>query len=617
LIGNTPAGTSSAGTVQGALDEIVSDLAASDGASLVGFIQAGTGAVARTAQAKMRDVVSVKDFDAVGDGVTDDTAAIQAAVTAANGSTLAFPEGQYLISSGVSFNAWSGVVCGPGEIVCKPATSIPLVLDFTNATNVVWHDVALDMGQTSGTTTGGARSDSGFYLMDARDCVFNNVKITNCKFGEPIYVNGTSGVSPAASDGSKRIFFNNIDCVAISAATVDDGAFINVRSDFYTSTGGGLYLAASNGCKESDYTLDATVAYQRTTEDIYFNNCNFENLDRFAGYNVKNLHLSNVSLKGNYTRGLTLSPSCENVTWNGGKVSGNAAHINVNFACTDVVISNLIALGETASIGQRHALRTGYGSKRIKFSNITGLGCDQRHIFVEGATDVTFENVSLNNWSGGNTTIAVSIAGGHNGNTSSWVTDRIKFIGCDLTANYAFKFDDNSGTATVADGGVVCDSTCEFNISLGFYNSTAPSRKLLYYGSGTWTPALAGATTPGTQTYSYTPQGRYRRQGDVVYFDASIILTAKDGTTAGALRITGLPFTAANVSNNNASATIGYWTGLTFPANYVQPGAIISPNTSYLNLFRFGSGQTAAQIQPAEAGNTTGFVLSGSYIAEN
>jgi len=88
------------------------ELLSASGSSLVGFIADGTGAAYRTVQAKLRDTVSVKDFGAVGDGVTDDTAAIQAAFTYANslkrtglaatiqhpGCTVVFPGGTYNVS---------------------------------------------------------------------------------------------------------------------------------------------------------------------------------------------------------------------------------------------------------------------------------------------------------------------------------------------------------------------------------------------------------------------------------------------------------------------------------------------------------------------------------------
>jgi len=72
----------------------------------VTFIQSGTGAVATTVQAKLRETVSVKDFGATGDGVTDDTAAIQAAIDSLysgtiQGGTLFFPKGTYKVTSSI------------------------------------------------------------------------------------------------------------------------------------------------------------------------------------------------------------------------------------------------------------------------------------------------------------------------------------------------------------------------------------------------------------------------------------------------------------------------------------------------------------------------------------
>lgn len=80
--------------------------AGSSGSAQMGFIASGTGAAARTVQAKLRDVVSVKDFGAVGDGSTDDTVAVQAAITAAGatggGFKVYFPAGTYKLSSALN-----------------------------------------------------------------------------------------------------------------------------------------------------------------------------------------------------------------------------------------------------------------------------------------------------------------------------------------------------------------------------------------------------------------------------------------------------------------------------------------------------------------------------------
>lgn len=95
----------------GSIQSWINSIIGSAGSALVGFLQAGTGAVARTVQSKLRDVASVKDFGAIGDGVVNDNAAIASALAASN--DIFFPAGTYKITSTMTLDAYQ-VVRGAG-----------------------------------------------------------------------------------------------------------------------------------------------------------------------------------------------------------------------------------------------------------------------------------------------------------------------------------------------------------------------------------------------------------------------------------------------------------------------------------------------------------------------
>jgi hypothetical protein len=77
----------------------------SGNATAISYTLTAPGAVAQTVQTKLEQYVSVKDFGAVGDGVTDDTAAIQSAIdyAAPLGKAVYFPSGVYRTTQTVGF----------------------------------------------------------------------------------------------------------------------------------------------------------------------------------------------------------------------------------------------------------------------------------------------------------------------------------------------------------------------------------------------------------------------------------------------------------------------------------------------------------------------------------
>jgi polygalacturonase len=317
------------------------------------------------------EVLNAQDFGATGDGSTDDTAACQACLEAADGSNYPayFPAGTYRLTTGLEVKSDTIVNCAPGCIFKRDFSAADKFAD--NAATVSLYDMGSTIsGADDGTLDhwenvtwiGGEfiaadSGDTGTHIMfrNVTNLVLRDVKVTSyhgdwavCVMGEYMDVFNVriEGGDAALEDGLHvmggqyiRVHGCNItsgdDALAITNSHNIDIKYVTVDNCVLRSSDGrGLSLGSNwsttysdsdHVCEEvtvSNCVIVGNVAGIECTDDhdslltrsIYISNCAIETsgTPSVLGHGIvlngcKDVHITNIGIRDPYRKAVQAS----------------------------------------------------------------------------------------------------------------------------------------------------------------------------------------------------------------------------------------------------------------------------------------------------------------------
>ena len=245
--GNLQIATGAASTpVSSAMTPVVGSATLAAGRAAMGpwsdaLVTATGSTTARDLQTRLSEVINVKDYGAAGDGVTDDTTALQAALTAGTGKAVFIPAGTYLTGT-VSVGS-NTLVFGVGAASILKAKASLNSWVLTNSipvagnTNITLRDFLVDGNKAS--QASGSRY--GVYFSRVSRSLVSNVVCQNC--GQDGMLMGSSASATGCSDIVVR------DCLFL---TNDRNGISNVAGDRITVDGCTVIGCAGTSATEND-----------------------------------------------------------------------------------------------------------------------------------------------------------------------------------------------------------------------------------------------------------------------------------------------------------------------------------------------------------------------------
>ena len=249
--------------------------------------------------------LSVKDFGAVGDGVTDDTVAFVTALTTANGKELYIPAGTYVVNGGVVTDGIDINIIGIGKPMIQLVTqkSNTRCMDLRNAQSIKVTGVAFDAYRE---VYGEQGNIACMYIFDS-----NNININNCRFQNCF----KEGITLASAKPVGNNLLENISITNNTFYNTSDNVWVKCRVKNFTFSGNSSELSIGTGVE----FVSGEVA-----EDVVISNNYFKNFRN--GNAIKLLDCKNVKITGNQMENCIFGirvfvsehlvdgvPACENV----------------------------------------------------------------------------------------------------------------------------------------------------------------------------------------------------------------------------------------------------------------------------------------------------------------
>jgi len=283
--------------------------------ALGGFALPALAAYVPPTRSRGTTVISVKDKGAVGDGIHDDTAAIQAAINAlpSTGGTVYIPAGTYLIDTTkyIRLRSLMLLKMDPGTILKAKTSSVAhayvLYLSKVNDVEIAGGQIMGERDTHKYLTTSTDEWNHGIYLRGSRVTV-RDLRVANCT-GDGISIGGSASdvvIQNVVSTNNRRQGLSITNCSNIK---VYDSEF-----------------SYTNGTSpECGIDIEPDAGY--TCSNVWIENCRLNNNKKY-GINIwKNA--SGVTLNKNtieYNKSLGASTcGCSNITVTGNTIRWNGA----------------------------------------------------------------------------------------------------------------------------------------------------------------------------------------------------------------------------------------------------------------------------------------------------